>query len=106
MEGRMNSEQILKNFLDADMRLKAFPAKRKMKIHALLYLAQKFEAGKTYSEKEVNEILLLWHTFSDPATLRREMYDYRFFDRSRDGREYRLCEHQPTLLSLGLSENE
>ena len=102
----MNLTIILKNFLDENLRLRAFPAKRKMKIYALLYLAQKFEAGKTYSEKEVNEILLLWHTFSDPATLRREMYDYRFFDRSRDGREYRLCVHQPTLLSLGLSENE
>ncbi|MBQ3169194.1 MAG: DUF2087 domain-containing protein, partial [Clostridia bacterium] len=56
---------ILKNFLDSDLRLKAFPAKRKMKIYALLYLSQKFETGKEYSEKEVGVLLNSWHTFSD-----------------------------------------
>lgn len=95
---------ILKNFLDSDLRLKAFPAKRKMKIYALLYLAQKFETGKEYSEKEVGVLLNSWHTFSDPATLRREMFDYGFLDRSRDGRVYRKSENQPTLEELGLRE--
>jgi len=35
--------QILRNFLDTDGQLTAFPAKRKMKIYCLFYLAQKFE---------------------------------------------------------------
>ena len=64
----MNLTLILKNFLDKDLRLKAFPARRKMKIYALLYLVQKFEPGREYSEKEVNTLLNDWHTFSDPAT--------------------------------------
>lgn len=98
----MNLTLILKNFLDEDLRLKAFPAKRKMKIYALLYLAEKFEAGKEYSEKEVNEILSLWHTFKDPATLRREMYDYRLFDRTRDGRVYTLTNPLPPTEALGI----
>ena len=98
----MNLTQILKNFLDEDMRLKAFPARRKMKIYALLFLAQKFECGREYTEKEVNEILNLYSTFRDPATLRREMYDYRLLDRSRDGRVYKLKEPQPSMEELGI----
>lgn len=98
----MDLTLILKNFLDEEMRLKAFPARRKMKIYALLYLLEKFEKEKVYSEKEVNEILLLWHTFSDPATLRREMADYRLFERSRDGRAYRLSDPRPSDKELGI----
>lgn len=92
----------LKHFLDAQGRLTGFPAKRKMKIIALFYLAEKFEAGKTYSEIEINNILLDWHSFADPATLRRELYDYHFLDRSMDGRSYRLSPIQPKPEDLGL----
>lgn len=93
---------LLTNLLDADGKLTAFPAKRKMKIYALLYLSDKFESSREYTEREVNDILLEWHTFADPATLRRELFDYRFLDRSPDGRSYRLGENPPTLEELGL----
>lgn len=85
----------IRRFLDADGRLTLFPAKRKMKICCLFYLADKFEPERTYSEREINEVLLKWHTFGDPATLRRELYDYHFLDRSADGREYCLSPVQP-----------
>ena len=85
----------LKNFLNESGKLTVFPAKRKMKIYALLYLAQKFEPGKDYAEREINDILLDWHIFADPATLRRELYDYRFLDRSLDGKIYRLAMQLP-----------
>lgn len=93
---------ILRNFLDTDGKLTAFPAKRKLKIYCLFYLAGKFEAGWEYTEREINEFLLDWHTFADPATLRRELYDYHFLDRSRDGKIYRLAEIQPKPEELGL----
>ena len=93
---------ILRNFLDANGKLTAFPAKRKMKVYCLFYLAGKFEAGREYTEREVNELLLSWHTFADPATLRRELFDYGFLDRSRDGKVYRLAEKQPAPEALGL----
>ena len=92
----MELTHILRNFLAANGKLAAFPAKRKMKLYALLYLAQKIPADSNFTEQEINEILLDWHTFSDPATLRRELYDYHFLDRSRDGKIYRLAEKQPT----------
>lgn len=98
----MELEHIIRNFLDREGKLTAFPAKRKMKIYCLFYLAQKFEAGRDYTEQEINNILMDWHSFADPATLRRELYDYRFLDRSRDGKIYRLRQTQPVLEELGL----
>ena len=98
----MELTHILRNFLDGDGKLTAFPAKRKMKVCCLFYLAQKFEAEKDYTEQEINNVLLDWHTFADPATLRRELYDYGFLDRSRDGKVYRLAEKQPTAADLGI----
>ena len=92
--------EILKNFLDENGRLTAYPSKRKMKLHALIYLAQKFENGVIYTEKEINEILNCWHTFGDPATLRRELYTHRFLDRNKNGTEYFIEEHQPTFEEL------
>lgn len=94
--------EILRNFLDNGGKLRAFPAKRKMKIYALFYLSEKLEAGREYTEREINELLLNWHTFDDPATLRRELYDYRFLDRSVDGRLYKLADRQPSPEELGL----
>lgn len=98
----MELTHILRNFLNTDGKLVSFPAKRKMKLYSLLYLVQKIPADTDLSEREINDILLDWHTFADPATLRRELYDYRFLDRSRDGKTYRLASIQPTLEELGL----
>lgn len=98
----MELTHILRNFLDAEGKLTAFPAKRKMKLYALLYLSQKIPADTDFTEREINDILLDWHTFADPATLRRELYDYRFLDRSRDGKVYRLAQKQPIPEDLGL----
>lgn len=93
-------EQILKSFLDDKGRLIAYPSKRKMKLYALIYLSKKFEQGKSYTEKEVNALLGHWHTFNDPATLRRELYTHKFLDRDAYGKEYYLEEKQPTIEEL------
>ena len=98
----MELTHILRNFLNGEGKLTAFPAKRKMKLYCLLYLAQKIPADTDFTEREINDILLDWHTFADPATLRRELYDYGFLDRSRDGKVYRLAKKQPTPEELGI----
>ena len=98
----MELTHILRNFLGRDGKLTAFPAKRKMKLYALLYLSQKIPTDTDFTEREINDILLDWHSFADPATLRRELYDYSFLDRSRDGKVYRLAPKQPTPEDLGL----
>ncbi len=103
MEIQAALEAKLRSFLDAQGRLTGFPAKRKTRMYALLYLARRFEADRVYTEREVNELLHRWHTFGDPATLRRELFDARFLDRSPDGREYRLSPERPTPEALGLA---
>ena len=78
----------LRPFLDEQGRLTAFPAKCKKKLMALEYLASKLAVGETYTEDSLGDLLDRWHTFHDPATLRRELYNNRFLDRSPDGRAY------------------
>lgn len=89
-------ELKIKNFLDGDKRLISFPAKRKMRMWALVYLAGKLEPEKVYTEKELGELLNRWHTFGDPATLRRELFDSRFLGRDLSGRGYWLEKEQPS----------
>ena len=92
--------EILKNFLDEEGRLTAYPSKRKMKLYVLIYIAGKIEKNRTYTEKEINAVLNKWHTFEDPATLRRELYTHKFLNRDSYGKEYRMEEHQPTIEEL------
>jgi hypothetical protein len=78
----------LRRFLDETGRLTTWPARRKDQVAVLHYLASHFEPGRYYTETEVNAILNNWHTYGDPATLRRDLYDERLFDRTSDGSRY------------------
>lgn len=61
-------------------RLVHLPRKRSKRLLVLDRLAQEFEPGRHYSEREVNQIL---RTFDgDVATLRRYLVDERFLDRA------------------------
>jgi hypothetical protein len=93
---------VLKNFLNEDGVLRTFPAKFKMKIYALYYLASKFESQRMYSEREVNELLNQWCGFGDPATLRRELYNKRFLNRKNDCSAYWAEDKTPELSDFGL----
>lgn len=84
----MDAYRELQAFLNADMRLKAIPAKNRKKLTALHYLSGKFEAGRQYTEAEVNEILDDWTEFHDPATLRRELFNKCLLNRTTDCRAY------------------
>ena len=65
-----------------------WPAKRPGQDLLLSYLIAKFEPGREYTEREVNGLLNQWHTYEDPATLRRILYDARLLDRTPDGARY------------------
>lgn len=78
----------LKSFLDEEGRLTAMPAKHKKKLAALWYLAEKIEAGRQYSEAEINELLDKWAIFRDHATLRRELYNKYLLNRTADCKLY------------------
>jgi hypothetical protein len=78
----------LKTYLDSEGRLTQWPSKRSIQQVALDYLAEKFEPGRTYAEREVNDLLKQWHTFEDWALLRRELFERGLLNRKRDGTEY------------------
>jgi hypothetical protein len=73
--------------LDRQGRLARMPA-RDARQAALAYLASKFEHGRDYSEREVNEVLDAWHTFGDHTRLRRDLCDAGLLAREPDGRRY------------------
>ena len=75
-------------FLNERGQLTALPAKHKKKLRALWYLAGKLEAGRQYTEPEINDLLDGWTTFHDPATLRRELYNKHLLSRTEDCRRY------------------
>ena len=54
----------------------------------LQYLIGKFEWETQYTEQEVNNLLNNFHTFEDPALLRRELFMKRFINRHIDGSAY------------------
>jgi hypothetical protein len=84
---RLWREKVLRSFFDEDGRLRTIPAQRKKRLIVLERLAEAFEPGRTYSEREVNLIIADFH--DDFCTLRREMVDERLMSRV-DGRYQRL----------------
>jgi hypothetical protein len=83
-------------FLDGEGRIKQIPVPNRTKMPVLAYLAGKFEKERQYSEKEVNKIIDMWHTFNDYFILRRLLVDYRFLDRTPNGAKYWVIENGET----------
>lgn len=81
-------ERWIKNYLNAEGKLISFPSKRKLKVAAMFYIAASVDEGVMYSEKEINDMINNMCLFHDAALLRREMYNYRFIDRTLDGKIY------------------
>lgn len=66
--------------------LRSLPHHGRKKAIVLEQLAKRFEPGRHYAEPEVNALLSAVHP--DYVTLRRELIDYGFLDRERDGSRY------------------
>jgi hypothetical protein len=79
---------ILKNHMDSEGRLIEWPSKKSLQTVVLVYLAGKFEVGRLYKEREVNDLLKQWHTFGDHALLRRELFEAGHLNREKDGSAY------------------
>jgi hypothetical protein len=78
-----DSERILRRFL-RDGKLIGIPARRSHRRVVFDYLAQIFEPGRHYTEREVGDLLRPFHP--DVAALRRYLVDEGFMDRG--GGEY------------------
>jgi DNA-binding CsgD family transcriptional regulator len=77
-------QTYFKNGLDGAVDI--FPSKEKRKIMVLQHILKRFDQGKKYSEKEVNDIIKTAH--DDYVTVRRYFIEYGFMDRNSDGSQY------------------
>ena len=87
-DARLDQPAELRKFLNEDGQVHKYSNKLNSQKLIIEYLAPKFEQGKRYTEKEVNELLNRWHTYKDPARLRRDLVDFGFMERTADGRQY------------------
>ena len=65
-----------------------FPSREKRKIIVLRHIMTRFEAGRIYSESEIN--LILMKVWDDFVTLRRYLIEYGFMKRTADGSKYKV----------------
>jgi hypothetical protein len=70
--------RVLRSFV-RDGRLTSIPTQHAKRLVILDRLAQEFEPGRHYTEREVNTILRHW--YDDPAMLRRYLVDNEFMER-------------------------
>jgi len=82
--------KVLDTFLDAEGKIKSFPAQEKKFQVILRYVLKAFEPGTRYTEKQVNEILSKYQ--DDIATLRRGLVEYQLMEREGGGGAYWLKE--------------
>ncbi|PGS46772.1 DUF2087 domain-containing protein [Bacillus sp. AFS041924] len=68
--------------------LKKFPLKEKQKLVVLREIVKRLSPNKTYTEKEINEVLTA--VYPDYVVLRRYLIEYGFIDRKSDGSSYWL----------------
>ncbi len=88
--------KAVENYLDKNGKIKVLPSKQKKRRNVLSYLASKFQYNRIYNEKEVNEIISLYHSYNDYFILRRELIEHRFLRRTLDGSRYWKADLIPT----------
>ena len=83
-------QQVLRDYT-YEGRLKQLPAKRGKTMVILRWLATRFEAGRLYTEAEVNEVIKGVYE-KDYVSLRRDMIDMGYLHREPGGGKYWLGE--------------
>ena len=54
-----------------------------------------FDGKRSYSEREVNEVLNAHHAFGDPCLLRRDLVEIKLLERTPGGEQYRKLAARP-----------
>lgn len=93
-DARLTQPAALRRFLDRDARVTTWPSKQKDQQPVLEYLSGKFSLGQDYTEAQVNALLNSWHTYGNPAYLRRSLVDAGLLQRTPDGARYWRAETQ------------
>lgn len=87
-DARRSLPKEIQRFVDSDGRVTLWPRRERDREAILDLLVNKFRRNQLYHEVEVNEILNQWHTFQDPANLRRQLVDYGYLGRTESGARY------------------
>lgn len=75
-------DSVIRNFFSKEGKLKNIPSQLKKKLIILEHMVTNLEAGRSYSEKEINEFIKAYH--EDFATIRREFIMHQFLFREKE----------------------
>ena len=92
----------LKGFMDNDGKISQMPTKTKRELMVAAIIADKIDAERVYTEKEINELILSQITFGDYCTVRRDLIDFGFMTRKENCTEYRILTKKPDLSAYNL----
>ena len=81
---------------DEHGRLARWPYKFSVQRLAMWGLWLRFDSGRTYTEREVNELLKAWTTYGDHVTPRRELVEMGLLGRKSDCSAYWKEPQRPT----------
>ena len=96
-----NARKALNQF-DTAGRLVRWPVKYSVQVLVVWTMWTRFEAKRSYTEREVNAILKDANTFGDHATLRRELINHRLMSRKPDCSDYRKLPARPDIETRAL----
>ncbi|SMF08238.1 DUF2087 domain-containing protein [Pseudobacteriovorax antillogorgiicola] len=84
----MKIDVLLNRLWDDEKRLQRWPRKQKQQFVCLEYVIDKVPKAKQYTEKEINRLIKAWITFEDYVRVRRQLVDFGFLGRTKDGSSY------------------
>ncbi len=86
LDRKAYDREVLKNTLNEDGSIHHLPTNRRKLDVVLRYIAEHFDFGKIYTEKQVNAVIGALN--EDVSGLRRDLISVGFLDRKKDGSEY------------------
>lgn len=80
---------MIERFLNRQGLLKAWPAKYKDREMVRKYIVSQID-NREYTEKEITSVLDSLHSFDEAVFIRRDLIDYKYLLRDKEGRTYKV----------------
>lgn len=91
LDRKAYDRKVLRDYLNEDGVIRQLPTNQRKLDVVLRYIAERFEFGKIYSEKEVNTVIGALN--EDISGLRRDLVSVGYMNRERDGSAYWRVDH-------------
>ena len=91
LDRKAYDREVLKIYLNEDGSIRQLPTNRRKLDVILRYIAEHFDFGKIYTEKQVNQVIGALN--EDISGLRRDLISVGYLDRKKDGSEYWRVKH-------------